>query len=659
MASWSDWRRWRSWIPQRQSQARVLMLALLGSVAGALALSTLLTALEYRTALRQRGLGNLQQVLTLQKQAYETYLEDLREATMVAGQDGNLERELPQLISAFTGLRPAGEPTALQSLIQRELIAPLSQRPDQLYRGLEATSLLPQTPQGIALQQQYIAGANRPRAEFLRWTGPGISGYDRLYASLHEELYPMLHAFGLYDIFLVSPSGDVVFTLAKEFDLGTNLLRGPYADTGLGQVVQTLRRSAPQRLVAERMDVEEMVQISTVEPYLPSLGAPSIFTGVPVYLNGSLQGYLCTQVDFSAFVKTLTGNFQWQAMGLGETGDLLLLDREGTRISMPRTTHTQREKALERLARHGQMSSERLAVIRQVKHASGLLQEKGSAVESVLAGKSGEGLRRNLFGDQVLAAWTPVPDPSNPKSNQSWGLLAEKSVSEIYAPLRGLLINSALNAGLVLLATAALGLWLSRRLTGPLLRVQTLTRQLINHGVHSQDARAVPAQLRAVAAVTATEVGVLADDLATLQDDLFSSFDSLQATNATVESLSTPISTISAGVLLLPLIGSLDDSRAQRVRDAALNRIVEEHARYFIWDLAGLVDVEGGMASFLSSVCQAVQLLGCRSVLSGVTPRLAAQLSADGLTLGQVLSTASLQDALAQAQAGLLREATS
>jgi methyl-accepting chemotaxis protein len=634
------------------------MLALLGSVAGALALSTLLTALEYRAALRQRGLGNLLQVLTLQKQAYETYLEDLREATMVAGHDGRVERELPQLISAFNGLSASGDRTALQALVQRQLIGPLSQRADRLYGGLEAASLLPQSPQGLALQQQYIAGANRPHSELLRWGGPGVNAYDRLYASLHEELYPMLHAFGLYDIFLVSPSGDVVFSLAKEFDLGTNLLSGPYAASGLGQVVQALRQSAPQRLAAEQAAVEELIEVSTMEPYLPSLGAPSIFTGAPVYLNGSLQGYLCTQVDISAFIKTLTGNFQWQAMGLGETGDLLLLDRKGTRISMPRLTHSQREKALDQLARHGAVSEERLAVLRQMEHASGLLQEQGPAVESVLAGKSGEGVRRNLFGDQVLVAWTPVPDPSKPDGGQSWGLLAEQSLSELYAPLRRLLINASLNASLALMASAALGLWLSRRLTGPLLRVQTLTRQLINHGVHSLDARAVPAQLRAVAAVTATEVGVLADDLATLQDDLFSSFDSLQATNATVESLSTPISTISAGVLLLPLIGSLDYSRAQRVRDAALNRIVEEHARFFIWDLAGLVDVEGGMAPFLSSICQAVQLLGCRSVLSGVTPRLAGKLSADGLTLGQVLSTASLQDALAQAQAGLLRETT-
>ena len=650
MLSWTGWRRWRSWIPQSQSQSRVLLFALLGSVAGALALATLLTAAEYRADLRRRGLANLSQVLTLQKHAYNTYIEDLREATMVAGHNGRIEQDLPLLIRAFAALRPTGDRSALQSVVQRQLIAPLQQHGHAHRHGLGAADLLPVTPQGIALQETYILAAPLPRAELATWSGPDLSAYDRLYAALHEELYPMLHASGFHDIFLVSPAGDVVFSVAKEFDLGTNLLNGPYADSGLGQVVQALRRKAPEQLRRGQRDLEDMVEVSTVKPYVPSLGAASIFSGTPIYLNGELQGYLCAQADFSAFIKALSSNFQWQAMGLGATGDLLLLDRERIRVSMPRLTHTQRQKGLDQLERSGAVSAERLEVLRHSHHLSGLLQEQGPSVDSVLAGRTGDGERRNLFGDQVLAAWAPVPDPSAPGSSKGWGLLAEQSLSEVYAPLRRLLIHSIGSSMLVLLATAALALWLSRQLTGPLLKVQALTRQLILHDVQSEDARVIPDQLRSVAAETGTEVGVLAADLATLQENLFRSFDSLQATNATVESLSTPISNISAGVLLLPLIGHLDQARAQRVRDAALAKIVERHARFFIWDLAGLVDVEGGLASFLGTLCQASQLLGCRSILSGVTPRLAAQLCSDGLTLGQALSTASLQDALALTQ---------
>lgn len=587
--------------------------------------------------------------------ATEARLHDLcrrsAEATMVAGHDGTVERELPQLIRAFSALRPTGDRSALQSLVQRQVVAPLQQHGFAQHAGIGASDLLPESPQGVALQEAYIASAERPRSELLAWSGPGLSAYDRLYASLHEALYPMLHASGFHDILLVSPSGDVVFSVAKEFDLGTNLLSGPYADSGLGQVVQALRRKAPKQLLAAQTDKEEMVEVSTVKPYVPSVGAASIFSGSAVYLNGELQGYLCAQADFNAFIKALSSNFQWQAMGLGETGDLLLLDREGTNVSMPRLTHTQRQKGLDRLTRHGAVPAERLAMLRRVQHLSGLLQEQGPAVESVLDGRTGEGVRRNLFGEQVLAAWTPVPDPSNPDAKQSWGLLAEQSLGEVYAPLRRFLILSIGSSMVVLVATAVFALWLSRRLTGPLLKVQALTRELIIHDMQSVEARLIPEQLRGVAARTTTEVGVLASDLATLQDDLFNSFDSLQATNATVESLSTPISNISDGVLLLPLIGHLDQSRAQRVRDAALAKIVERHARFFIWDLAGLVDVEGGMGPFLTTVCQAAHLLGCRSILSGVTPRLAAQLSSDGLSLGQSLSTSSLQDALALTRA--------
>ncbi|MFZ9173654.1 STAS domain-containing protein [Vulcanococcus sp.] len=623
------------------------MIALLGCVSAALTLSTVLTSIELRSSLRRRGETTLRQVLTLQEKAYTNYLEDLREATMVAGLSGQVEQSFPALNAAFGSLEGDINRAALSSQAQRRLLVPLSTRSDQYASGLTAESLLPASPQGLALQQAYVAPAAIPPERLIRWRGPGLSSYDRVYAALHDELYPMLHAFGLYDIFLVNTRGDVIFSVAKEFDLGTNLLTGPYADSGLGVVFRELINNSAGRTSTLSQDREREVRISSVGPYLPSMGAPSVFTGIPVYLKGVLQGYLCAQVDFSDFLSTLNANQNWKGIGLGATGDLLLLDRRRTQMSVPRPLHQNRSLALSKLARGQSLTEEQLKRVRSSPLSAGLLIEQGPAVESVLAGSSGLSRRRNLFGDEVLAAWTPVPPLSSADGNQSWGLLAEISVSELYAPLRSLLWSSAINALLTLGASALLGLWLSKRLVSPLLRVQSLTRELLSCGYDSPQARLIPQQLRDVASSTGTEVGVLANDLAKLDEDFFGGLDAIQATNATVESLSAPISAIRKGVLLLPLIGHLDLARAERVRDQALQLIVQHRASYFIWDLAGLVDVEGGIASYLSGVSQAARLLGARSIFSGVTPRLASQLSADRLVLGDVLSTSSLEDALA------------
>jgi anti-anti-sigma regulatory factor len=638
---------WRSWLPaSRKSQSTLILFALLGSVTAALSVSTLLTALEFRSSLRERGVTSLKQVLALQKAAYVNYLEDLREATMVAGFSAPIEQTFSSLDQSFASLAPIGDRSLISNQIQRRVITPLVSQSDRRFAGLTPDQLLPSKPQGLALQQLYVAPEGRSISSLVSWSGPSLTNYDRAYAIMHQELYPMLHAFGLYDIFLVNLKGDIIFSVAKESDLGTNLLSGPYASSGLGDVFNRLLQSSPPRLSAQPTNAEALVQISSVEPYVPSLGAPSVFSGIPVYLNGVLQGFLCAQVDFSDFLSTLNSGQNWGAIGLGATGDILLIDRQRTQVSLPRQLHQQRATALQKLVRSGQLSGSQRELLENSTNTAGLLIEQGPAIDSMLAGSSGHGVRRNLFGDQVLAAWTPVPALSSLNTNQSWGMLTEISLAELYSPLRSLLLYAIAGALFAIFVSVFMGLWLSKRLTSPLVRVQTLTRELLTLGFEAAPARLIPEQLRRLAGTNSTEVGTLAGDLASLQDDLFASLDAIKATNETVDSLSTPISAIKKGVLLLPLIGHLDAVRAQRVRDQALSKIVEHRASFFIWDLAGLVDVDGGLAPYLSSLAQAATLLGARPIFSGMTARLAAQLSADGLVLGNTLSTASLEDAL-------------
>ena len=44
--------------------------------------------------------------------------------------------------------------------------------------------------------------------------------------------------FGFYDVFLIDPNGNVVYTASKESDLGTNLVSGPLSKSGLARVFE-------------------------------------------------------------------------------------------------------------------------------------------------------------------------------------------------------------------------------------------------------------------------------------------------------------------------------------------------------------------------------------------------------------------------------------
>ena len=46
-----------------------------------------------------------------------------------------------------------------------------------------------------------------------------------------------------YDVFFIGPGGDVLYTVAKEDDFATNLLDGPYSNTGLGRLFRDLHAS--------------------------------------------------------------------------------------------------------------------------------------------------------------------------------------------------------------------------------------------------------------------------------------------------------------------------------------------------------------------------------------------------------------------------------
>ena len=59
--------------------------------------------------------------------------------------------------------------------------------------------------------------------------------YSKSHTEVHQAYRNLLSSFGLNDIFLVNVDGDVVYSVQKNQDFGTNLIEGVYKDTGLSQ----------------------------------------------------------------------------------------------------------------------------------------------------------------------------------------------------------------------------------------------------------------------------------------------------------------------------------------------------------------------------------------------------------------------------------------
>jgi len=113
--------------------------------------------------------------------------------------------------------------------------------------------------------------------------------------------------------------------------------------------------------------------------------------------------------------------------------------------------------------------------------------------------------------------------------------------------------------------------------------------------------------------------------------------------------LSTPVIALWKGILALPLIGTLDSARTQVVMESLLQRIVDTGAPLAIIDITGVPTVDTLTAQHLLKTVAAARLMGADCIISGIRPQIAQTIVHLGVELSDVVTKASLADALAVA----------
>lgn len=113
--------------------------------------------------------------------------------------------------------------------------------------------------------------------------------------------------------------------------------------------------------------------------------------------------------------------------------------------------------------------------------------------------------------------------------------------------------------------------------------------------------------------------------------------------------LSTPVIQIWEGILVLPLIGTIDSVRTRQIMENLLARVVETQAEVVILDLTGVSVVDTAVANHLMKTVEAAELLGTSCLLTGISPAIAQTLVHLGVDLGHISTCASLKMGLQQA----------
>lgn len=114
----------------------------------------------------------------------------------------------------------------------------------------------------------------------------------------------------------------------------------------------------------------------------------------------------------------------------------------------------------------------------------------------------------------------------------------------------------------------------------------------------------------------------------------------------TIDALALPLIPLEDGVALLPLVGYIDERRAERLVEGLLRGIHEQHVRAVVIDITGLRAVDERVARALVQSAQAARLLGAAVLLSGVGAEAAQALVALDTDLSILHTSGSLSNAL-------------
>jgi CheY-like chemotaxis protein/anti-anti-sigma regulatory factor len=113
-----------------------------------------------------------------------------------------------------------------------------------------------------------------------------------------------------------------------------------------------------------------------------------------------------------------------------------------------------------------------------------------------------------------------------------------------------------------------------------------------------------------------------------------------------INELSSPVVEIWDGVLLVPLVGTLDDQRAAQMSTALLEAVRTECARVVLIDITGCTVVDTYTAAHLVNTVRSVRLLGAATVITGVSAHVASDLVKLGVRLEDITTRRRLADGL-------------
>lgn len=192
------------------------------------------------------------------------------------------------------------------------------------------------------------------------------------------------HEYGYDDLMIINTSGDVVFSLNREPDLGQNLMTGALKDSGLATCFKL---------------AQTKINLQDFEPYLPSKGRQIAFLGAPIKdKNQETAGVVILKINPLA-INVIAQRRQ----GMGKTGETFILGNV-------RGEPTYRSDRIIGIGKTGEKAND-------------------SYVKKVIGAADGPGIKSNISGKMKIVQYDPLQI-----QGLDWGLATTMDLEEAIAP---------------------------------------------------------------------------------------------------------------------------------------------------------------------------------------------------------------------------------
>lgn len=401
-----------------------------------------------------------------------------------AALDGTGQAETPEEETGATETEPEGE-------AEGEASAPLEPEPepapsatlsaaqdaqlDAYYRNVYGPALaaavgetvdvgafLPTDPAQRYLQYYYTAQpADFDDAILVTDAGDG-SSWSEAHARYHPYFARMLEQLNYQDILIIDTQGNVVYSVYKGTDLGTNLLTGPYALTNLAQAY---RNALSDRLL-------DSVVFTDFETYRPSIDTPAAWAVSLIAHEGTVTGALVVEMPIERIARVMTAEQSWSTSGLGETGEAYLVGRDGLMRSPSRMLIENPDAYAQAATR---MGVDPQAIEQALNSGDTLMlqQVATEAVQEAQRGEKGTVLAPNYLGTDTIAAFAPVS-----VEGLGWVVVAEVARSEAFAPVSDFTTNLLISSAILVLIVSIMSLFIAQLIVRPLNRLRVAAERI-------------------------------------------------------------------------------------------------------------------------------------------------------------------------------------